>query len=119
MGRIVTLGDPCYHAVALVLGFNHVCRGGDMRFKPCMVSALKRSNIQVLFHSDAGRVEEAEAKEEAHQATLLCVNRLWEELNASIGFIQYRYAVQANCCICCPGASAVLHITFHSPSLQP
>lgn len=38
----------------------------------------------------AGRLEEAAAKEDAHQATLLCVNRLWEELNASIGFIQYR-----------------------------
>lgn len=32
------------------------------------------------------------SKEEAHQETLLCVNRLWEELNASIGFVQYRCA---------------------------
>ncbi|KAL4423868.1 hypothetical protein ABPG75_001169 [Micractinium tetrahymenae] len=36
------------------------------------------------------RLEEVAAKEEARQETLLCVNRLWEELNASIGFIQYR-----------------------------
>ena len=36
------------------------------------------------------RLEEASAKEEERQLTLLCVNRLWEELNASIGFIQFR-----------------------------
>lgn len=37
------------------------------------------------------RLEEYTAREEAHQKTLLCVNRLWEELNASISFIQYRW----------------------------
>ena len=37
------------------------------------------------------RLEEVAAKEEDYQETLLCVNRLWEELNASIGFIQYRW----------------------------
>ncbi len=36
------------------------------------------------------RLEELSAKEEERHETLLCVNRLWEELNASIGFIQYR-----------------------------
>ncbi|PRW61074.1 E3 ubiquitin- ligase BRE1-like 2 [Chlorella sorokiniana] len=36
------------------------------------------------------RLEELAAKEEERHETLLCVNRLWEELNASIGFIQYR-----------------------------
>jgi hypothetical protein len=39
----------------------------------------------------ACRLEEVAAKEEDYQETLLCVNRLWEELNASIGFIQYRW----------------------------
>ena len=42
----------------------------------------------VLSHP--GRLEELAAKEEERHETLLCVNRLWEELNASIGFIQYR-----------------------------
>ncbi|PSC73290.1 E3 ubiquitin-ligase BRE1-like 2 isoform A [Micractinium conductrix] len=36
------------------------------------------------------RLEEVQAQEAARQETLLCVNRLWEELNASIGFIQFR-----------------------------
>jgi hypothetical protein len=43
------------------------------------------------------RLLEAATREEAYQETLLCVNRLWEELNAAIGFIQYRYG---NVCAC-------------------
>ena len=39
------------------------------------------------------RLEEVQAQEAARQETLLCVNRLWEELNASIGFIQFRWVL--------------------------
>lgn len=48
-------------------------------------------------------MEAVSAKEEARQETLLCVNRLWEELNASIGFIQYRCGRrQRHACSCLP-----------------
>ena len=49
--------------------------------------ASKRSPFTMLF---CCRLEELAAKEEERHETLLCVNRLWEELNASIGFIQDR-----------------------------
>jgi hypothetical protein len=38
------------------------------------------------------RLEERAAREDAQQETLLAVNRLWDELNASIAFVQYRSA---------------------------
>lgn len=38
------------------------------------------------------RLEQSAEREEAYQETLLCVNRLWEELNGAIGFVQYRWA---------------------------
>jgi cob(I)alamin adenosyltransferase len=36
------------------------------------------------------RVTELEEQENARRETLLCVNRLWEELNDSLSFLSFR-----------------------------
>lgn len=36
------------------------------------------------------RIDELEAKEQGRQESLLLVNRLWEELNSSIAFLQFK-----------------------------
>lgn len=38
----------------------------------------------------ACRLEGLADEEEQYKETLLCVNRLWDELNSSIAFLQYR-----------------------------
>lgn len=42
------------------------------------------------IHRLQRRLEEAEEAEAKRQETLLCVNRLWEELNSAIAFLNYR-----------------------------
>lgn len=56
----------------------------------CHPVAAASSKPGRLIRCPARRLEELSAKEEERHETLLCVNRLWEELNASIGFIQFR-----------------------------
>lgn len=41
-------------------------------------------------HCALCRIEELSKKEERRNETLLCVNRLWEELNSCIAFLHYR-----------------------------
>ncbi|KAI3432441.1 hypothetical protein D9Q98_003994 [Chlorella vulgaris] len=58
----------------------------DKNAKLSAQCAVHRSQLVQLEK----KLLEAATREEAYQETLLCVNRLWEELNAAIGFIQYR-----------------------------
>ena len=44
-------------------------------------------------------IDDLQEKEEERQETVLCVNRLWEELNGSIAFLSYRYALISDCLV--------------------
>jgi len=63
------------------------------------VELLKDRNAKLFAHAAVQRqestqlerkVDELQEKEEGCQDTVLCVNRLWEQLNGALAFLQYR-----------------------------
>jgi hypothetical protein len=56
----------------------------------CAILSMCYSNIRHIPLPVVSRLDEAQDREERQQETLRCVSRLWDELNSSIGFLQYR-----------------------------
>jgi hypothetical protein len=56
--------------------------------------SVQRQEINRLQRS----LDELQDKEEERQETVLCVNRLWEELNGSISFLSFRYVFSKTGC---------------------
>ena len=50
---------------------------------------VQRQEINRLQRS----LDDLQDEEELRQETVLCVNRLWEELNGSISFLSFRYVL--------------------------
>ena len=78
-----------------------VLEGSRMANKPPnnRVDLLKDRNTKLGAQVEVQRKEidrlqrcldDLESKEEERQETVLCVNRLWEELNGAVSFLSFR-----------------------------
>ena len=69
------------------LPFDQVTLLKDRNDKLSAQAAVHRQEIARLQR----RIDELVERETPWKETLLCVNRLWEELNETIAFLRYRY----------------------------